>query len=444
VADQLMAFLNEAASWSENPDRRAPLRSLQPILRAAVLTHPEVRLADEQSRTARLITREAWSAYLPQVSGTFEGGSRHSDAVSKPWTSTPAYDETSQSVGLRARQLLYDFGATGHRVDSFRARESALDARSDAKLSDLALRSLIAWHEVFRARQLVRLGEANRFSRLQILGFVEERETLGASSQSDVLRARARLSDAQAALVATTTRLEAAEALFREAFGSPPPPELPLPTAPEIELARFDDPEPLILIHPAYLEASATYESLRQEALAADAARMPSVYAEWSVSRRDLTGPGVPGIDRFVGLRLQQDLYTGGAQTARRRQAEQRAAEANLEREALRRQIERGLRQAAGEVRYGRALLRARGEAVRVAAGAFESVREQFAFRRGSLLDLLRAQEDLYIAGRDLIDSVIDESITRFRLLHLGQDLIPLLALRTTNPVSTPQSPSRR
>ena len=65
---------------------------------------------------------------------------------------------------------------------------------------------------------------------------------------------------------------------------------------------------------------------------------------------------------------------------------------------------------------------------------SFEAVREQFAFRRGTLLDLLRAQEDLYLAGRDLIDGVIDHAVARYRLLHLGSGLTPLLALAPRSP----------
>ena len=52
--------------------------------------------------------------------------------------------------------------------------------------------------------------------------------------------------------------------------------------------------------------------------------------------------------------------------------------------------------------------------------------REQVAFRRGTLLDLLRAQEELYIAGHDLIDGVVDHALARHRLLHLAMELTPL------------------
>jgi outer membrane protein TolC len=57
---------------------------------------------------------------------------------------------------------------------------------------------------------------------------------------------------------------------------------------------------------------------------------------------------------------------------------------------------------------------------------ALEAVREQFAFRRGSLLDLLRAQEELHQATRDLIDSVANQTLARYRFLHLSADLAPM------------------
>ena len=100
----------------------------------------------------------------------------------------------------------------------------------------------------------------------------------------------------------------------------------------------------------------------------------------------------------------------------------------------LRRQLDRALQQAVADVRTADALVAARADAVRVASQAFEAVREQFAFRRGTLLDLLRAQEDLYLAGRDLIDGVIDHAVARYRLLHLGSGLTPLLALAPRSP----------
>jgi hypothetical protein len=51
------------------------------------------------------------------------------------------------------------------------------------------------------------------------------------------------------------------------------------------------------------------------------------------------------------------------------------------------------------------------------------------------LLDLLRSQEELYIAGRDLVDGIVDHSLSRYRLLHLADELTPLFNLPAQTPV---------
>ena len=429
VADQLIGYLNEAVAWTGPSAARVSLASIKPQIQAAVMAHPEVQLAGQQRVTAGFATREAFAGYLPQVSANVETGNRQYDPVNKPWTVVPAYKDNSQSFGVTARQMIYDFGAVSGRVNAQRSRETAAEANSEAKRSDLVLRAVTVWHEVFRARQQLKLSEVNRLSRQQILNFIEEREQLGGSSKSDVLRARARLSDAQATLVATQNRLKATEASFRETFGAAPAADLGLPEVVAVDLDRFENADQLIRSNAAYAEALAQTQAAGFDAKSAAAALLPSINFEVSATKRDMAGAGTPGVDRVVGLSVRQNFYTGGAETARKNQADQRALQANTELDNLRRQLERSIGQTLADARFTDALIGARKDAVMVAASAFESVREQFAFRRGTLLDLLRAQEELYLAGRDLIDGVVDHALARHRLLHLSMELTPLFEI---------------
>jgi outer membrane protein TolC len=61
-------------------------------------------------------------------------------------------------------------------------------------------------------------------------------------------------------------------------------------------------------------------------------------------------------------------------------------------------------------------------------------VREQFAFNKGTLLDLLTVQENLYIAGRDLVDAEADRQISRYRFIHLSTGLDKLFDLTEQTP----------
>jgi outer membrane protein TolC len=355
-----------------------------------------------------------------------ESGYRSNDKVSTPWTSSPAYQDNSRALALSARQLVYDFGAVSSQVDARTALETAAAARAEVKTSELTLRALTAWLEMFRTREGYALAQMNVASRQQILEFIDEREKLGGSSRSDVLRVRARLADAQAVEVAAKNRLSAAEAGYREVFDEAPPAQVALPSSALLALDQYAKLGDWVVRNANLTEARAQTEAAGFEAKSATAALLPSVQFDMTARRRDLDGAGVPGLDWSAGFSVKQSLYSGGADVARKQQADQRAIETRLNEDKLKRQIERAFVQAVSDVSNSQATVAARKEAAQVAAVALEAVREQFVFRRGTLLDLLRAQEELYVAGRDLIDGIVDESLVRYRLLDLAMELTPL------------------
>ncbi len=443
VGDKLMDYLGGVLTWVDGVSTRVPISRIQDKVQTAVLAHPEVRLAWQQKETASYVTREAFAGFLPQVSTNVDRTRRNSDAVQRPWTSYPAYSQSTDAVGVTARQLLYDFGAVSNRVDALKATEQAIDVRANGKQSEYVLRAMNAWHELFRARQLVKLCEMNTLSRTQIMNFIDEREKLGGSSKSDVLRARARVADAQSAEVVAENTLRAAEAAYREVFDSEPPAQLPLPEPLALDLAKYSNVSQWADKNPQLEEAKARVEAAQLEAKAAQASLLPSFFFEVSATRRDMNGGDgyVPGTDRTAGVVVKHNLYAGGAEQARKDQAEQRAREAEFELASQRRQIERAISQTLAEVRNSSASVLARREAVVVASQALGSVREQFAFRRGTLLDMLRAQEDLYIAGRDLIDGVVEHALARYRLLHLSMELLPQMGMSTSDGSGHPNLP---
>ena len=111
-------------------------------------------------------------------------------------------------------------------------------------------RALTAWLEMFRAREVYALSQMNVASRQQILSFIDERERLGGSPKSDVLRARARLADALAVEVAAKNRLSAAEAGYREAFDAPPPAQIALPVGAVVTMGRYAHWSPFSTVRP--------------------------------------------------------------------------------------------------------------------------------------------------------------------------------------------------
>lgn len=157
-----------------------------------------------------------------------------------------------------------------------------------------------------------------------------------------------------------------------------------------------------------------------KDATAARANLYPRLALEHSVAQNKQAATGIEYTDRSTLFTLRYNFLSGGAEMARARQAASKAVELAQQAETEQRNTEKNLRQTLSEVALGQDILQNRRLAVGVANDTLSAVREQFAFRRGTLLDLLRAQEDVFMAGRDLIDAVTDHALARYRLLYMA------------------------
>jgi outer membrane protein TolC len=147
-----------------------------------------------------------------------------------------------------------------------------------------------------------------------------------------------------------------------------------------------------------------------------------------------------PSQSTTLQVQIAYNFYTGGSDTAKKDQAKYKSLQAEREFQSGLRQFEKVLSQNQAEVKNSDDLVAARKIAAVSAISSMRAVREQFAFNKGTLLDLLTAQESLYGAGRDLVDAEADRQVSRYRLLHLTAGLDKLFDL--TDGVYIEQAPS--
>lgn len=432
IGEVLIALIDEVAARTVRGG--APFGPFRDRVAAAVLSHPDAMSTLAQAETAAAVTREAQSAYFPQLSGNGAGG----NAVTGRDTvlGQPERQRSVGALGVTARQMLYDFGATTRSVEAGQARERAAQARQSTRQSDLSLRASTTWLDLSRARDQLRLADDNVLSRQAIVRLVRERAEVGGGSRADVIRAEARLTDAQATTTAARSRLLGAEAAFREMFGSVPQ-ATPIPA--DVSLDATAAPlDALARRYGGFRESQAQLEALRSDLAISIARARPTVSLEASVARRDLVGSGLPATDHSLQLVLRHNFYTGGGDTARNDQALSKVLQAEQDQLSLLRQLERALGQTLAEVRNGDEIVAARRDAALAAGSSLRAVRDQFAYNRGTLLDLLRAQEELHAAGSSLVDAAADRAIARFRLLHLAGGLEATFGLPVPAAATTP------
>lgn len=391
-------------------------RQFRDRVREAVSRHPEFQAAMAAREGARGSTEESRAALRPQVTGQTDGGWRSFDQ--NRLFGVPERRYTSAGWGLVLRQLVFDFGAAEAVVVSAEARERIAAARAEARRAELALRAIQVAIEFESAHLQEGLALENQAARVAIAQYVRERYELGGGSRSDVLRAQARVADALAGVVAARTRVAAARAGYREIFGAEPAGTVDLLAA--VEVRDVGDASLLAPVFATVRAAQAGREAAQSELKAVAARALPQLNFESTFTRRDQIGDGFPGNDRTALFNFRYEFYTGGAAQARETQALSRVQQSDHDFQTAVLAFERFAAQVLAEASASDQLLLARIESAELAAASLRAVREQFAFRRGTLLDLLNAQEVLQAAGRDLIDAYAQQVFGSYRLLYIA------------------------
>ena len=417
MIDSLRNIIQPAVAVNE-----MPLNLFHVFIATAVTRHPELRSLSEQTKVASFASREAFGALLPQISATTDVSS----VLSRSQTSSniePKGDGLDASLNLR--QLLYDFGATSANYDAVKFRELATKERFATKRSELGFRTISAYLELLRARLMYKQAQDNYDSRLSIVNMVKERYELGGGSKVDVIRAEARLTDASASRVSAEINLKMANAGYIEMFNEEPS-DTPLPQDVSIELASQSIDE-LTRRFGAVRETEMGLKGMQADAKAAASRILPTFNFEMTSGRIDQGTYYGSYSQTTAHLIMRYNLFAGGQEAARKEQAVHRAEQMQQDRDNLILQVKKNIVQSAAQANEADRLLKVRREGVLGASQSLLAVKEHFTYRRGSLLDLLRSQEELYISGRDYISAMIDRSIVRYRLLHLTAVLETML-----------------
>jgi adhesin transport system outer membrane protein len=131
----------------------------------------------------------------------------------------------------------------------------------------------------------------------------------------------------------------------------------------------------------------------------------------------DLAGVRGLNADRIAMLRLRYNLYRGGADVSRIREAEARIDESASGLEKARIDVERDVRQAWQNLKAERMRLPQQGIYARTSADVLEAYRAQFKLGQRSLLDLLNTENELFGARSGHVSGEYSVLAGEYRLL---------------------------
>lgn len=423
--------LSAGAAFSQEEKLHDALSiSLRDAVATGILTNPEYGVVAASRRATDEELKQGRALYLPSVDVRADTGYEHSD---DPATRAGTGDDTEElwryEAGITLTQMLFDGFDSKYEVARQKARvaSSANRVRETSELVGLSI--VEAYLEVLRQRQLLVITRQNVAEHISILDQIRQGVDAGRSTQADLEQAKARLAQARATEANTRQALRNAESEYRREVGDQPG-QLDMPLIPYDSLAA--DVEQEIEQTLAYSPTLDIFESDIEVAYAEAIKTRSTFYPQVDLQLNARQGHdlnGVEGRDRSAAalVVMNWNLYRGGADMARSREFIHRHQQAKESRTEAARGVENDVRQtwasmiAAGErAREFTAQSDANVEVVK-------AYKDQFNLDRRTLLDVLDAQNELFVSRSNTVNAEFLETFAVYRLLALKGALLPTL-----------------
>jgi adhesin transport system outer membrane protein len=395
--------------------------SLQEAVSMAISTNPSVGEVSNDRRAIDQELRQGRALYYPQVDARIASGVEWSENETTSDGTGPNDTRTlwRKEGSLTLSQLIFDgfFAESEVERQTSRAKSAAYRVQESAEFTGLD--AVEAFLDTQRHRERVQLAEDNVSVHRSRLGQVQQRAQAGGGNIADVRQAEARLANAESTLVETQGNLKDAESNFIKVVGQAPD------TLDEVAIPADAMPTDVDTAVNTAVEASPTVSFARQDVKTAEAdvkqqeaSLYPDIRLELSTSAGDdVDGRKSSEYDASALVVLRYNLYRGGADTARIREFKWRLAEAIDAMHTQERKVSDDARVSWNAIEVSHSNVEILGRQVEADVKTRDVYKQQFEIGQRGLLDLLDADNELYLARDNLITARYAEVFANFRLL---------------------------
>lgn len=394
---------------------------LATAVQSAVDNNPEVGVVAADRRAIEQELRQARSLWMPSLDLEADAGPQYTDNTLETVGDDNNDSETlfRYQASLTLTQVLFDAFERRSEIDRQLARTDSA-ARRVAEASEfMGLAAVEAYLNVLRQQEIVRQAETNFSEHERISGGVRELTDQGRGGVSDVRQAEARLASAEDVLVTAEGGLLDAKATFLKIVGLPAEnlediafPTAQLPDSPEeaARIARTDSPTVRIL------------ESDIDVARADLTGSRSGYYPKLNLEAGAVLGDNVDGVEgrntnASALLVMRYNLFRGGADIAREREAYHRLNGSMVDRERAIREAEEEARLAYNALLTSRARTRTLASQTQANQLTRSAYGEEFQLGQRSLINLLDAQNEYFLSGANLATARRTEQFAAYRVL---------------------------
>ena len=447
-----------SAVWASG-SLSADAQTILETVRTAIAENPEISVVTSDRRAVDQELRQARAGYLPSIDAQGSVGPEYTQVRGNRRDSRSGQNSrwlARSEARITLSQMLFDGFETQSEVERQRARVDSAAYRVEESSEFIALDSIEAHLDILRNQEIVRLNERNVEQHELILSQVRELEQSGRGDIADLRQAQSRLARAKDNLAQSEGSLADAFAAYQRLVGNRPgeldrgvPPVAALPPSPEDAANLASTNSPTVMIAAADVDASSA------ELRGSKSGYLPRLDLEvGSGVVDDANGLKGSEVDASALLVLRYNLYRGGADIALERESFHRLNEARANLRDSRWAAEQEARfsfNALNTARQQVAIGKNKVEAQRRTRDAYAS---QFDIGQRQLLDLLDAENELFIDRVSLVTAEFTQDFAVYRVLAVVGELLNTLEVsaprehisieRKLDDVQTPETIRRK
>ena len=425
VVTTALAALGGPAALAESiNDAMARAYSGNPTLQGA---RAGLRASDENVAQAKSGWRPTVSVQ-GEVRNTWVGNTdfRHQDEIvvggvvivpERNSTSNSNSNDPTGTVRITLSQPVFRGFRTVENIKQAKAGVRAEQQRLLATEQSTLFNAVTSYMSVFADRQFVQLQKENVSVLQAQLRAANERFEVGEITRTDVAQARASLSQAQSDLSNSQATLAGDVATYLQVIGKEPgkliyPKIVKLPPSLKVALAQAGDINPNILfrafaekasLHRIEVEKSALYPQISVEA---EAQHSDNIRARGENSER-----------ASVAAVMSWQLYGGGLEYSRIRQAKQLASQSRIAVVEQARAVRQAVAEAWNNYQALKEIIAAARDQVAASRLALDGVRQEYEAGTRTTLDVLNAQKDVVEARTRQVTAERNLVVTAYQLL---------------------------
>ncbi len=413
----------------------ASAETLEDSVLRALSFNPEVGVVQSDRRAIDHELRQARALYMPSIDLRAAIGPEYTNSTgtrgrdSRPPGGDASAFLTRMESQITLTQMLFDGYATDSEVSRQLARIDSAAYRVDEASEFIALDAIEAHLDVLRNRDLVRQAEENLSAHLSILGRIREDAGFNRFKQSDLNVTEARFAAANEVVQTARGNLRDAEARYIRIVGSQPRdlenrpvPRYALPQGMEDAADRASVNSPTVKI------ADADIDVAMAELKGSKSGYYPRFDIEMgAAANRQIDGFTGSNVDGQALLVMRYNLFRGGGDIAREREAFARLGESRQSLRKAQNEAEEQARLSYNALTTAEARALALSRQTSANAATRRGFAEEFDAGDRALLDRLDVENEYYLSKANLTTAEYTRDFAVYRVLAVTGDLLPTL-----------------